>query len=164
LLRRYVHQGWTLRQLGDYLGCSTRSVQKRIHQALARPIPVTARGSTAGILLLDATWNHRQWCLLLYRDTGGLILSHRFALGERLEGYLEDLSRLNSVGYQPKAIVSDGHSALLKAVNRVFLGVPQQRCLLHLQRQCLLWLTQQPKTLAGQSLRHLVLKATAGSV
>jgi hypothetical protein len=106
-------------------------------------------------LVLDATWNHRQWCLLLYRDTGGLILTHRFDLGERFEGYLEDLTRLKSAGYQPTAIVSDGKRSLLKAVNRVFPGVPQQRCLLHLQRQCLVWLTQRPKTLAGQSLRYL---------
>jgi len=106
-------------------------------------------------LVLDATWNHRQWCLLLYRDTGGLILTQRFDLGERFEGYLEDLTRLKSAGYQPTAIVSDGKRSLLKAVNRVFPGVPQQRCLLHLQRQCLVWLTQRPKTLAGQSLRYL---------
>jgi transposase-like protein len=61
---------------------------------------------------------------------------------ERFEGYLEDLTRLKSAGYQPKAIVSDGNIALLKAAGIVFPEVPQQRCLLHLQRQCLLWLTQ----------------------
>jgi len=109
-------------------------------------------------LVLDATWNHRKWCLLLYRDTGGLILGHSFDLGERFAGYLGDLNCLKSAGYQPKAIVSDGHKALLKAVNQVFPGVGQQRCLLHLQRQGLLWLTQNPKTLAGQSLRYLVIQ------
>lgn len=151
-----MYRGWTLHQLAAYLGCSARSVQKRIHRALELPLPITTMSSSSGILVVDATWNHRQWCLLLYRDTSGLILTHRFDGGERSESYLEDLAGLQRAGYQPKAIVSDGHNALLKALNQVFPGVPQQRCLLHLHRQCLLWLTQQPKTLAGQSLRYLV--------
>lgn len=113
-------------------------------------------GSTSGILVVDATWNQHQWCLLLYRDTGGLSLTHRFDWGERSESYLENLAGLQRAGYQLKAIVSDGHNASLKAVHQVFPGVPQQCCLLHLHRQCLLWLTQRPKTLAGQSLRYLV--------
>jgi hypothetical protein len=85
-------------------------------------------------------------------------LTHRFDTGERFEGYLEDLTRLKEAGYQPKAIVSDGHIALLKAIQAVFPHIPQQRCLLHIQRQCLLWLTQHPKTLAAQSLRYIVLQ------
>jgi hypothetical protein len=108
--------------------------------------------------VLDATWNHRQWCLLLYRDRASLILAHRFDAGEKFEGYLADLAGLKAAGYQPQAIVSDGSNALLKAARVVFPGVPQQRCLLHLQRQCLLWLTRRPKTLAGQSLRYLAIE------
>lgn len=67
------------------------------------------------------------------------------------------MTRLRSAEYQPKAIVSDGNSSLLRAVNLVFPEAQQQRCLLHLQWQCLVWLTQQPKTLAGQSLRRIAL-------
>lgn len=152
-----MQRGWTLKQLGEYLECSSRSVQRRIHKALKQPVPVVSVPSS-GVLVLDATWNHREWCLLLYRDAGGLVLTHRFDTGEKYEGYLDDLTRLKTTGYQPKAIVSDGHNALLKAIRQVFPGVPQQRCLLHLQRQCLLWLTQHPKTLAGQSLRYIVIQ------
>jgi len=113
---------------------------------------------TSGILILDATWNHREWCLLLYRDSKGQILTHRFDVAERYQGYLEDLTQIKSAGYQPQAIVSDGHLALLKAIDAVYPQVPQQRCLLHIQRQCLLWLTQHPKTLAAGSLRYIVLQ------
>ncbi len=85
-------------------------------------------------------------------------MKQRFDTGERFEAYLEDLSDLNKAGYQPKAIVSDGHLALLKAIQTVYPQVPQQRCLLHIHRQSLLWLTLHPKTLAAQSLRHIVLE------
>lgn len=156
-MRLYVHKGWTLTQLGQYLGNSPKWVQKRIHRTLIQPIPIVGIPSS-GILILDATWNHREWCLLLYRDSKGQILTHRFDLAERYEGYLEDLTRLKSAGYQPQAIVSDGHIALLKAMATVYPQVPQQRCLLHIQRQCLVWLTQHPKTLAAQSLRYIVVQ------
>lgn len=33
-----------------------------------------------------------------------------------------------------------------------------QRCLVHIQRMCLIWITARPKSLAGIELRHLVLK------
>ena len=112
----------------------------------------------AETLVLDATWNHRQWCLLVYRDKGGTVLSHRFDQGERFEGYLQDLVQIRATGYIPKAIVSDGKAGLLKAVNKVYPEVPQQRCLIHIHRQALNWLTQHPKTLAGQALRQITLE------
>lgn len=107
--------------------------------------------------MLDATWNRRSWCLLLYRDVvSGKIVAFDFNISETYFAYLEDLDRLKQTGYQPHAIVSDGKAGLLKAVGEVYPEAVQQRCLIHIQRQALIWLTQNPKTLAGETLKRIV--------
>ncbi len=154
LLGKYLIDGWTLKQFGNALGCSPRLVQKRIHGILGSRPPVM-EVPAATVLVVDATWNRRQWCLLIYRDAAGLILAHRFGRGENFEAYAEDLHHLKTNQYFPYAIVCDGHPALLKAVRTVFPEAIQQRCLVHVQRQALIWLTQNPKTEAGRELRVL---------
>lgn len=111
--------------------------------------------SGQGALVIDATWNHRAWCLILYRDTQGCIACWRFAEGERYLLIREDLLALRAAGYVPHVVVSDGRAAILKAVAEVLPDTAQQRCLVHLSRQAKLWLTQNPKTPAAQTLRLL---------
>jgi transposase-like protein len=56
-----------------------------------------------------------------------------------------------------KAITTDGHKSILKAIKKSLPDVIVQRCLVHIQRMCLLWLTRFPKHNAGMELRRLVL-------
>lgn len=57
---------------------------------------------------------------------------------------------------QPAALVSDGQKGLQKAIRELFPTVPHQRCLIHVIRLALAWLTRNPQTEAGQELRRLV--------
>lgn len=56
-----------------------------------------------------------------------------------------------------ESITTDGHKSILKAIKNVLPDVTVQRCLVHIQRMCLIWLTKYPKHIAGQELRKLVL-------
>ncbi|HPR86251.1 MAG TPA: transposase [Prolixibacteraceae bacterium] len=56
-----------------------------------------------------------------------------------------------------ESVTTDGHKSILKAIKRSVPEAIVQRCLVHIQRMCLLWLTQYPKHQAGQELRKLVL-------
>ena len=159
LLKRYVLDGWTLKQFSDLLGCSTKTIQKRIHQILLTKPPVMELPKAA-VLVIDATRNRRIWCWLLYRDTEGKILIHRFERNETFESYTADLRQLKAQGYEPRAMVSDGHPALLKAMKAVYPAIPHQRCLIHIKRQALVWLTRRPKSLAGQTLKYIALELT----
>lgn len=67
------------------------------------------------------------------------------------------MKNLLSLGIKIESITTDGHKSILKAIKRTSKDIIVQRCLVHIQRMCLLWLTQYPKQLAGQELRHLVL-------
>jgi transposase-like protein len=56
-----------------------------------------------------------------------------------------------------ESITTDGHKSILKAIKKSVPDVIVQRCLVHIQRMCMLWLTRFPKHEAGQELRGLVL-------
>ena len=62
------------------------------------------------------------------------------------------------MGVQIESITCDGHKSLLKAVRKVCKHVVLQRCLVHIQRMCRIWLTMRPKSQAGNDLRIIVNK------
>lgn len=108
-------------------------------------------------LRIDATYCKR-FCIICYQDD---LLSYtqlfRFSDAESYEEIKEDLQNLLRLGLQIESITSDGHKATLKAIKKVMPNVLVQRCLVHIQRICLLWLTANPTYPAGKELRELVL-------
>ena len=81
----------------------------------------------------------------------------RFSDAERDEEIKEDLTNLLNLGLQIASITCDVHKATLKAIKKIMPGVIVQRCLVHIQRMGLLWLTANPTYDAGRELRSLVL-------
>lgn len=61
------------------------------------------------------------------------------------------------MGVQLESITTDGYKSVLKAIHKSAPHVIVQRCLVHIQRMCLIWLTRFPKHISGQELRRLVL-------
>ena len=68
------------------------------------------------------------------------------------------MQNLINMGVQIESITCDGHKSLLKAVRKVCKHVVLQRCLVHIQRMCRIWLTMRPKSQAGNDLRIIVNK------
>ena len=67
------------------------------------------------------------------------------------------MENLIKLGVQIESITTDGHKSILKAIKKSLPDVITQRCLVHIQRMCLLWLTRYPRHLSGIELRQLVL-------
>jgi transposase-like protein len=106
---------------------------------------------------MDATYFER-FCLVCYQDHDeGYTQLIRFSDGERYEEIKEDLDNLVRLGLRIESITTDGHKSILKAIRESLPDVKVQRCLVHIQRMCLLWLTRYPKHEAGRELRQLVL-------
>lgn len=106
---------------------------------------------------MDATY-FSQFCLLAYQDDrDGYTQLIRFSDAEHYQEIKEDLTNLVRLGVQLESITTDGHKSILKAIKKSLPNVLVQRCLIHIQRMCLLWLTKYPKHIAGQELRRLVL-------
>ena len=107
---------------------------------------------------MDATY-FSHFCMLCYQDhQDGYTQLIRFSNGEHFEEIKEDLDNLIKLGVQIESITTDGHKSALKAIKKSMPDVRVQRCLVHIQRMCLLWLTRYPKHSSGVELRHLVLQ------
>lgn len=107
---------------------------------------------------MDATY-FKHFCMVCYQDhEDGYTQLIRFTNGEHFEEIREDLNNLIQLGVQIESITTDGHKSILKAIKRSLPDVILQRCLVHIQRMCLLWLTRFPQHLAGIELRRLVLQ------
>ena len=108
-------------------------------------------------LRMDATY-FSKFCMLCYQDNeDGYTQLIRFTDGEHFEEIKEDLDNLIRLGVRIESITTDGHKSILKAIKKALPDVLAQRCLVHIQRMCLLWLTRYPKHLSGIELRELVL-------
>jgi Transposase, Mutator family len=108
-------------------------------------------------LRLDATY-FEQFCMLCYQDhDDGYTQLIRFSDGEHFGEIKEDLDNLIKLGVKIESITTDGHKSILKAIKKSLPDVVVQRCLVHIQRMCLLWLTRFPKHIAAIELRQLVL-------
>lgn len=120
-----------------------------------------------GVLSIDADYFGRSNCLVVYRDyPSGVNVFYRWAQGEFKNEILADLCFLVENGYPLKGAVSDWKRAIVSAVKTVSQEqahalsldrpLPHQRCLVHVQLTCQSWLTQKPKTKAGQNLLQLI--------
>jgi len=110
-------------------------------------------------LLIDATYFSNNLCLVLYRDnTIKYTQLYRLTDGEWYEEIKEDIENLVSLGVQIESITCDGHKALLKAIRKACKQVTVQRCLVHIQRMCRIWLTMRHKSQASTDLRIIVNK------
>lgn len=106
---------------------------------------------------MDATY-FSKFCLVAYQDdVDGYTQLIRFTDGEHYEEIKEDLDNLILLGVQLESITTDGHKSVLKAIKKSLPDIIVQRCLVHIQRMCLLWLTRYPEHSSGQVLRQLVL-------
>jgi hypothetical protein len=155
--RKWVLERQTYKTLQRDSGLSKDTLQKTFYYFLDRaPLtPIIHHDSIH--LRVDATY-FKNFCVVCYQDD---LISYtqlfRFSDAERYEEIKEDLFNLLNLGLQIVSITCDGHKATLKAIKKIMPAVVVQRCLVHIQRMSLLWLTANPTYDAGKELRTLVL-------
>jgi transposase-like protein len=138
-------------------GYSIDTLQRIFYEFLERSPTVNILKREKVHLRMDATY-FKQFCLVCYQDhEDGYTQLIRFSDGEHYEEIKEDLNNLIKLGVQIESITTDGHKSILKAIKKAMPDVITQRCLVHIQRMCLLWLTRFPKHQAGQELRQHIL-------
>lgn len=156
--KKWVLERQTYKTLTRDSGLSKDTLQKTFYAFLEQApiVKIIIRDDVR--LRIDATY-FKQFCLVCYQDDeDGYIQLFRFTDGEHYEEIKEDLDNLIRLGLRLESITTDGHKSILKAIKKSVPQVIIQRCLVHIQRMCLLWLTRYPKHQAGQELRQLVLQ------
>lgn len=155
--RKWVLERQIYKTLQKESGLSKDTLQKTFYHFLNKaPLtPILHHDSIH--LRVDATY-FKRFCVVCYQDdTISYTQLFRFSDAERYEEIKEDLSNLLQLGLDIASITCDGHRATLKAIKKIMPGVTVQRCLVHIQRMCLLWLTANPTYDAGKELRPIIL-------
>jgi len=156
--RKWVLERQTYQTLSRDSGLCRDTLQRTFYQLLEKAPRIKIIKRDHVHLRIDATY-FAKFCLVCYQDDfDGYTQLLRFTDGEHYEEIKEDLSNLLKLGIQIESITTDGHKSILKAIRKSVPDAIAQRCLVHIQRMCLLWLTQYPKHVAGQELRKLVLQ------
>jgi hypothetical protein len=154
---KWVRGHQTLVQISHESGYSVRTLKSYFHSYLCSPPTWKVYPSEKVNLLVDGTYFSNNLCLILYRDnTIKFTQLYRLTDGEWYEEMKEDLENLLELGVQIESITCDGHKALLRAIRKVCKQTIVQRCTVHVQRMCRIWLTMRPKSEAGNELRKII--------
>jgi hypothetical protein len=109
--------------------------------------------------LIDGTYFSNDICLIVYRDnTIKFTQLYRLTSGEYYHEIKEDIDNLLGLNIKIESITCDGHRAILKAIKQSCKDVILQRCVVHIERECRIWLTTNPKSIAGSELLRIVRK------
>jgi hypothetical protein len=155
--KKWVLERQTYRTLCRDSHLSKDTLQRTFYRFLGESPSVRILKRSNVHLQIDATY-FRSFCLLCYQDYDeGYTQLIRFSDGEHYQEIKEDLENLIKLGVQIESVTTDGHKSILKAIRKTLPDAQVQRCLVHIQRMCLLWLTRFPKHAPGVELRHLVL-------
>jgi hypothetical protein len=74
---------------------------------------------------------------------------YRLTSGEYYSEIKEDLDNLQSLNINIESITCDGHRSILKAIKLSCKDVIVQRCVVHIERECQIWLTTNPRSTPG---------------
>ncbi len=154
--KKWILEREVYKTLSRDKGQSKRTIQRLFKKYLSAAPSFKIRSKQRSHLIIDGTYFTNELCLVLYYDNDiKYVQLYRFSDRERFEEIAEDLQNLKQLGVDIDSITCDGHKALLKAIRKVFPDVLIQRCLVHIQRMSLLWLTSRPKSDCARDLLAL---------
>lgn len=154
---QWVFGKQTLDQVARRSKYCKRQLQRIFLHYLESPPVFTIPQKERVHIIIDGTYFSNNICLVVYRNCDIKCTQlYRLTDNEYYEEIREDLENLKALSIQIDSITCDGHRSILKAVRKVFKGsVKLQRCLVHIQRMSKIWLTQEPKSIAGRELLSL---------
>ena len=154
---RWILGKQTIRQLSDCSGYGEKTLRRWFDSYLRNyPNWEVSRREKVN-LLIDGTYFANKVCLVLYRDQRiKATLFYRLSDGEWEEEIREDLENIQSVGIEIESVTCDGLYNIIKSVRKSSPNTIIQRCIIHIQRECLIWLTKRPQSIAGVELRKIV--------
>ena len=147
----------TIEQISAMSGYSVRQLKRWFYKYLENAPTWSVRRRDSVNLLIDGTWFPNKLCLVVYRDNCiKATLFYRLTDKEREWEIIKDLETLKSMGIRVASVTSDGEANIIRAVKYACPHAVRQRCLAHIERECLAWITQHPKSSAGITLRRLI--------
>lgn len=161
LFKQYVLWGVTYEMLASLSGYSVAYLVEKFHSFFQENPPVLPpfdqEGQEETFLLIDGLWFGRWFVLMVYRQSGNLLLLHISTMGREVTSKIsKDLQAIRLQGLRFTGVVSDGGTGIVGAVNNIFPHIPHQICLAHLHRGINNALGKFPKDERVKELKSLV--------
>lgn len=155
--KKWVMGRRTIAEIAKEKDCSVSTIKRLFKKYLDNPPTPQVRANNNCHLMIDGTY-HGDFCLLNYFDNDLKHLQYyEIVRDENYRDFELGLRLLKSTGLNIKSITSDGDRSLIMAINEVFPGITHQRCIIHVQRMALAYLTRFPKTEVGRELKSIIL-------
>lgn len=155
--RKWILGKQTIEDIAQESGYSSRQLHRWFDDYLDTWPSWTINTSTPIYLLIDGTYYSDDHCLIIYRaENLKRTIFYRFATHEDDDEIASDLLNIRDLGYDVIGITTDGGDNIIRAVQYVFPHVPRQRCVIHVQRECLASITQRPRSPEARLFRTLV--------
>lgn len=155
--RKWVLGKQTIEDIAQVSGYSSRQLHRWFDEYLDTFPSWTINTSTPICLLIDGTYYSDDHCLIVYRaENLKRTIFYRFTTREDDDEIASDLLNIRDMGYDVIGITTDGGDNIIRAVQYVFPNVPRQRCVVHVQRECLTSITQHPRSSEAKLFKNLV--------
>lgn len=141
---------------------SERSISRLFKQYLEQAPVIPVKSKSNVHLIIDGTYFSNGLCLILYYDNDiRYVQLYRTGSSEKLREITQDLSALKSLGVNLYSVTCDGHRSILKAIKKVYSNAIIQRYIVHVKRQCGLYLSKKPKLQESKELLVIVNQLTS---
>lgn len=146
--------------LSSISGYSVPHLVEKFHEFLLENPPELPKldqsNQEVAFLLIDGLWFGRWFVLMVYRQSGNLVILHIAVAGREVTTKISrDLKLIREMGYKFTGIVSDGGTGIVGAVDRVFPHIPHQICLAHLHRGIIAAIGRYPREEKIRELKRL---------
>lgn len=157
--RKWISGKQRIEDIARESGYSSRQLRRWFDEYLADAPEWKVQHREAYRVLIDGTWLGDRCCLVVYRDAvSKSTIYYRFAEGENEHEIIKDLQAFKTMRLRISSFTTDGGNDIIRAIKYVYPHTSRQRCVVHIERECLTWLTQHPRTSAGILLRRIVCK------
>lgn len=155
--RKWVLGKQSLSDIAAESGYSERQLRRWFEEYLDNVPSWTIRRRSGLHILIDGTWLDSDHCVIVYRDADNKsTLFYRFAADENQDEIIKDLEAFKAMKLKISSFTTDGADSIIRAIKYAYPHKTRQRCIVHIERECLSWLTQHPKSSGGILLRRLV--------
>lgn len=156
--RKWVLGKMSVEELSAASGYSSRQLHRWFDEYLEEYPTWSIKTTTPIYLLIDGTYYSDNHCLVVYRaENLKRTIFYRFTKSEDDDEIASDLMNIREMGYTVAGITTDGGDNIIRAVEYVYPNVPRQRCVVHVQRECLSSITLRPRSPEGRMLKTIVM-------
>lgn len=162
--KRWVVEGYSVRQLSFQSTFSPEKIRGIVNYWLGQSPKRINDYKSFRHLVLDGTFIYKRLASALgvLDSHSGKLIEGRYDIKENsAPQLLTYFASLRKAGLMPESCTTDGNPQVIACLKAVWPELIIQRCLVHVQRQGLMWCRVNPKTAEAKKLRELFVRVTA---